>query len=195
MIDANMIIEKQEGKTFPPLPANVYQVELLDVNAEVKTTYDTRNKPEEEQEKETIFNFQFTLLSGKDINQPEDKQNLRGRNVWINFVPTYLYIGKNGKNKLYRIVEGLLQRNLTLKEEAEGITGALINGLIGKQIRLGIEPVTKGDKTYDQVTAYYVVESNMEPLTAEEKDNATVKKDTEDILAVGTQDNEDIDNF
>ena len=180
MIDNNLQIPKKEGKTYPSLPKNIYQVQLLEVNSEERPTYDTRLKSENEQVRETVLNFQFTLLNGMDSTQEKEAdKGLRGRNVWDNFVPTYLYIGKNGKNKLYKIVEALLGRELTLEEEATGITGGAINDLIGKQCRLGIEPVTKKEKTYDKIESYYAIENELSPLTDEEKENARVKKDDE----------------
>ncbi len=140
MINDNYKIVEKEGMDFSPLPKDVHQVELLDVEMQTKATYKTRNEPEDKQVMEDILSFQFTLLEGKD-----GEQDLRGRNVWANFVPSYLYISqKNGKNMLYRIVEGLLGRELDQKEVAEGFSGSLINSLVGRQCRLNIEPVTKG---------------------------------------------------
>jgi len=172
MLDKSMSFEKKQGAEYEVLPENIYQVELLDVNLDRRPTYDTRLKPDSEKEYEDILNFQFTLLAGT-----ANGKQLRGRNVWENFVPTYLYIGKkNGKNKLYNVVEGLLGRNLTMAEEAEGITSDTINSLIGKQVRIGIKHNVKGDKTYDRIEQYYPVEIEMERLNSEEKEKATVKK-------------------
>lgn len=163
-VQDDLKIEKQEGKEYPPLPKDVYQVQLIDVEQQEKPTYDTRNKSEEEQQLETVLNFQYALLEGKDKDQ-----DLRGRRVWANFVPTYLYISsKNGKNKLYRIVEALLGRELTLEEEAKGITGKMLNELIGRQCRVSVEPKTKGEKTYDNITDWLKSNNDLEPLTEEE---------------------------
>lgn len=177
-VDNNLKIEKKESVEYPPLPKDIYQVELLDVSSEEKVTYDTRNKPEVEQEKETVLSFQFTLLSGKD-----GEQNLRGRNVWLNFVPNYLYISsKNGKNKTFRVIEALLSREITLEEEANGITGEMLNQLIGKQCRVSVEPKKSGDKTFDNITDLLKANDLFNALTIEEKEKAKVKKEekTED---------------
>lgn len=172
-ITESIKIEVREASTFSPLPENVYQVELLDVSSEKRPTYDTRNKPDPEKEYEQILNFQFTLLGGKE----KDGSSLRGRNVWQNFVPTYLYISsKNGKNKLYQIVESLLGRELTLPEEAE-MDEIFINKLVGKQCRVGIKNKTSGDKTFSNIDTYFSSEQDMVSLTEEEKDKATVKND------------------
>ena len=172
MLDTNIKVEKEEAKVYPPLPENIYQVELLDINSETRATYDTRFMSDEEQVKETVFKFQYTLLSGK--NKEED---LRGRNVWHNFVPASLYIGKNGKNALYRIVEALMGRELTQEEEVNGINGEFLNDLIGKQCRIGTKHKASkdGSKVFDNVETYYAIEKEETPLTDDEKEEARVK--------------------
>ena len=171
-ISNELKVEKKESQTYPPLPKDVYQVELLDIKSEERATYDTRLKPEAEQKLETVLNFQFTILEGTD-----GEKNLRGRNVWANFVPTYLYIGKNGKNKLYRIIEAFLQRELTPVEEAGGINGETLNKLIGHQCRISVEPKVKGDKSFDNITDWLKANSKLNSLTDDEKEVARVKKD------------------
>ena len=172
MIDDKIQIDKEEAKVYPPLPENIYQVELLDITSELRPTFNTRFAPEEEQEKELILKFQYTLLEGKDSDE-----ELRGRNVWHNFVPAVLYIGKNGKNALYRIVEAFLGRDLTQEEEARGLTGEFLNKLIGQQCRIGTKHKSSkdGSKVYDNVESYYASEKDGKKLTDEEKEDAKVK--------------------
>lgn len=171
MIDDNLKAPKKETVVFPPIPENIYQAELLDVTSNEVETYRSKTGKTEEKEYETVLKFQFTLLNGKD-----GEDSLRGRNVWHNFVPMYLYVGKNGKNHLYKIVEALSGSELTPEEEAEGIDGAFLNGLIGKQCRLGIKHKKKDDKVYDNIETYYAIENEVEPLSDEEKEKATVKE-------------------
>lgn len=188
MLNETMSFEKKQVTEYEVLPKNIYQVELLDVNLDRRPTYDTRLKPDSEKEYETVLNFQFTLLSGT-----ANGKDLRGRNVWENFVPTYLYIGKkNGKNKLYNVVEGLLGRGLTMAEETEGITSDTINSLIGKQVRIGIKHNVKGDKTYDRIEQYYPVEIPINSLTSDEKEKATVKKKESESSFVPMNDSDEI---
>ncbi len=188
MLNETMSFEKKQVTEYEVLPENIYQVELLDVNLDRRPTYDTRLKPDSEKEYETVLNFQFTLLSGT-----ANGKDLRGRNVWENFVPTYLYIGKkNGKNKLYNVVEGLLGRGLTMAEEAEGLTSDTINSLIGKQVRIGIKHNVKGDKTYDRIEQYYPVEIPINSLTSDEKEKATVKKKESESSFVPMNDSDEI---
>ena len=176
-LDENIICEKREAKEYPNLPKDIYQAELLDI-----TVKDAVGKYAKEGEKN--FAFQFTILQGRDPSQDKDEnKDLRGRNVWDNFIPTYLYISsKYGKNNLYKVCEAFLGRELTREEEAKGITGAMLNEFIGKQCRISVEPKTKNEKTYDNIVDYLKANEQLTPLNAEEKEKAKVKKEekTED---------------
>jgi hypothetical protein len=168
MINKPMKIEKIEKQDYPPIPEDIYQVQILDINVKEREKYKQPGVMEE------VFAFQFTLLDGKDKDQ-----DLRGRNVWDNFVPIYLYVGKNGKNKLWQIVEALIKREMTTEDESM-IDSDWINAQIGKQLRISIIHKKSGDKTYDNVDRYYAAKEDLTPLTAEEIDTATVKKNEDD---------------
>jgi hypothetical protein len=179
MIDnTNLKIQKKEAQEFEPLPENVYQVELLDVNLSENETYDSKQGKTEGKQFEKIFDFQYTVLAGKD----KKGEVLRGRNIWDNFVPSYLYISKkNGKNKLYRIIESLLGRDINQEEEANGIDALFLNSLVGKQMRVATENIEKNQKVYTKIKTYYVADDLYDPLTNEEKEKATVKKKNEKV--------------
>lgn len=176
MLKEPIKIEKREATVYLPLPEDIYTVELLDINSEKRPTYDTRNKPKEEQIMETIFMFQFTLLEGLDKKEGKD---LRGRNIWENFVPAYLYEGKKGKNKLYQITEALLGHDLSQEEEAT-LDQDRINDLIGSQCRVINKQVKKDDKIWDRIVQYLPANESKEPLNDEEREQAKVKVKTDD---------------
>jgi len=176
MIEKKFTVEKKEKMEYPPLPKDVYQVELLDITSEERATYDTKNKPEEEKIMETVLKFQFTLLEG--IDRARNNQKLRGRSIWENFVPTYLYEGRKGKNKLYKITEALLGRELTPEDEAT-MDSDFLNSLIGSQIRVTVGHRESDGNVYDQITDYLVANSRLKQLSKEEIEKASVKKDSE----------------
>ena len=186
MINEEFKIEKKEAQGYDPLPENVYQVELLDITVDNRPTYDTRNKPDSEKVYEKVFNFQFTLLGGRDMKKGED---LRGRNIWQNFVPTFLYISqKNGKNDLYQIIEAILGHEMSPAEEANMDT-AFLNGLIGAQCRVLVKNNTKGDKTYSNIENFLPIELEAPRLTSEEKEKARVKKESQEAQHENTAPN------
>lgn len=167
MIDNNFQVNKEERKVYPPLPKNIYQAELLDVSL-----VDSKGKFSKPGDKN--FNFQWVVLSGMDKGE-----SLRGRSIFDNFIPTSLYIGKKGKNKLFLIIEAFLGRELTAEEEAKGLSGFYINSLIGKQVKIFNDHKisSDGENTYNNITSYIPIEANLTPLTAEEKENCRVKKE------------------
>ena len=160
----NYKVEKKEALAFEPIPEDVYKVELLDIEEQTKPRY---QKPDEI---ENTFSFQCVLLHGRD----KKGESLRGRNMWFNFVPNYLYIGSKGRNKLYNAIESLLGRELSPQEEAEFETIKL-NKLIGKQCRIVVKNTSKGEKTYSNIDRLLVIDEKAAPLTAEEKEKAKVK--------------------
>ena len=170
MIKDKFKIPKEEAKSYPPLPEDVFQVELFDVVSEMRPKY---KKPEEE---ERVLKFQFVLLEGEG----DEKEELRGRNIWRNFVPASLYIGKNGKNVLYEIVEAIFKHELSPEEEAT-MDSEVINSLIGQQCRIMVKNKKKDDKTYSNVASFLKATKKLKPLTDKEKLNAIVKpKDKDD---------------
>lgn len=184
MLPSNQSIEKKEKMEFAPLPPNVYQVELLDISLEQRPKY------KEPETLENVYSFQFVLLSGKD----KDGIDLRGRNVWANFVPSFFYVsGTYGKNALYKIVEGMLGREISQLEH-ENMTTDFINALVGKQVRVLIEnKASKQGKVFSNINNYLPVETLYNALTAEEKEKATVKnKPNHENVPLRTKEDEEI---
>lgn len=170
VLDDNLKIPKEEAKTYPPLPKNIYQAELLAIDIK-----DATGRFSKKGDKNIVF--QFTLLEGKDKDE-----NLRGRNVWENFAPATLYIGKNGKNSTWQIVEAFLGRELTPEEEGAGLTGKLLNSFIGQQIKIFIDHKLSNGKIYNKITSYIPADSQLTPLTDEEKESARVKVKKEETV-------------
>ena len=147
-----------------PIPADVYQVELLDISDKKVPTYNDKTKLE------TILSFQFTLLEGKD-----GETELRGRNIWRNYVPNYFYEGGKGKNVTMQIVEAILGRERT-DEEVAYWGAENWNDLIGKQLRIVVEHSKgKDGKIWDNIKTFMVKKGDLAPLTEDEKEKARVK--------------------
>jgi hypothetical protein len=176
MLNDDFKAEKKETVEFTPLPEDMYTVELLDVNPKKTATYDTKNLPDDQKEYETVLDFQFVLLEGT-----ENGKGLRGRSVFLNYVPSFLYVSKkNGKNKLYQVVEALQGHPITPEQEAYGITGPTLNGLIGKPCRVVIVNTVKDQTTYSNIDRLLPAKETYPLLTAEEKEKATIKEKTAD---------------
>lgn len=178
MITNKFKVEKKEKMDYPPIPKDVYPVELLDITEKERPTYKTKFMPKDQQVMESVLVFQFTILQGKD-----GETDLRGRNFWANFVPTYLYEGKNGKNELWQIAEAILGRALTPEDEAT-LDSDVMNLWIGKQIRITNDHrAGKTGGVFDTISGYLKQNGQFIPLTPEEKEKAKVKpkeKENED---------------
>ncbi len=174
MLDNNFVAEKKEAESYAPLPVDIYTVELLDIVAITGESIDSKEARKKDNTlapvEETTLKFQFVLLEGKDGDT-----DLRGRNLFQNFVPSYLYVSKKGKNKLYQIVEALQAQTVSPEQEAFGITGKELNSFIGKQCRVGTVNNTKDDKTYTNIDKFLAVKDKYPVLTDEEKESARIK--------------------
>ena len=167
MITNDVQFEKQEKKELPIIPVNVYQAEIVDFEEKEELTYDSKKDPSLPQVTETIYSCTYKLLNGTDKGE-----SLRGRLIWLNFIPGYFYIGKNGRNKLYQVIESALGRELSIEEEND-FSALKLNKLIGKQVRFGIKhTVSKKGDTFSNISEFYAVEEQLEPLTDKEKEKA-----------------------
>ena len=174
MLPATMHAGFKEAPKFDPIPADVYQVELADITAQRVETSDWKKGKRDVDQYENIYTFQFVLLQGE-----QNGKSLRGLSVWGNYVPSYFYISKKtGKNKLFKIVEALIGRELTMDEYMTGLTGEFLNSLIGKQCRVFIEhkKSEKNGNTYANPTNWLKVTELFNALTADEKEKAKPKK-------------------
>ena len=175
MLDETFVVTKKEAGEYTPIPEDIYTVELLDVTSRHEETYDSKQERAKDlslaPKMETVLDFQFVLLEGRDGDK-----DLRGRSMFQNYVPTYLYISqKKGKNKLYQIIEALQGQTVSPEQEAFGISGKELNGLIGKQCRIGTTNKTVGDKTYTNIDKFLAAKDKYNSLTQEEKDKARIK--------------------
>jgi len=161
MLQEGIIFGEQEAKTYEPLPEDMYQVELLDIEMQEKPNYNDKTKME------NVLSFQFVVV---------EEGEYRGRSIWKNFVPTYLYIGKNGKNALYQITEAMIMRNLSQEEKAD-FGSSYINKLVGYQCRVLIKNKEgKEGKKFSNIDSFLPKKETLKSLTDEEKEKAKPKK-------------------
>lgn len=166
-LDNSLKIPKRESKEFPPLPEDMYQVELLDIKAELKPEYKDKTKLE------TVLEFQFTVV---------EEGEYRGRNIWRNYVPAVLWKSqKSGKNVLWQIIEAIIMRELR-EDEIDTMDAEFLNKLIGYQCRVVIKNNVKDGKTFNNIDSFLAKKTSLPKLTEEEKESARVKdKESEPI--------------
>lgn len=161
----------QEAPKFDPLPPDTYQVELYDITARQVENYNWKKGERVDKfgypvpQFDNIFNFQWGLLEGE-----QNGKSLRGFSIWNDYIPTMLYIGKkNGKNKLFKIVEALIGRELNQTEVVAGLDGSFLNSLVGKQCRILVEHVEKNDKVFANPVNWLKAKGELPMLNTEER--------------------------
>lgn len=163
MLQSGYKFDVKERKVYPPIPEDMYQVELFDISMEV---VDDKN---DAGAKQTILKFQFVVL---------DAGEYRGRSIWRNFVPAYLWKADNSKNALYQITKAIIQRELN-ESEMENFDSDYINKLIGFQCRVTtVNKNGKGknaDTLYTNIDKFLPKKELLAGLTNEEKEKAVVK--------------------
>lgn len=162
-LENDFAIEKKEI-VYENLPDGMYNVELFDISIKEQPKY---NEPDT---LEKVFTFQYIVLNEGEY---------RGRCIWANFIPTYLYISqKNGKNKLYQIIESL-HGEMTQAEEST-LNSSFLSSLVGKQCQVMVEIKTKGEKSFNNILKWLFTKNPVTSATEEEKVKAVVKKKSED---------------
>lgn len=172
MLPSGINFEEKEKMEYDPLPEDVYQVQLLDVEMQSKPSYDDKTVMED------VLSFQFVVL---------DDGEFRGRSIWKNFVPTYLYNGKKGKNALYQITEAIIRRELK-DEDKQNLSSDFVNTLVGYQCRVTVKNKTTGEgKIFSNIDTFLPAKANINKLTQEEIEKATPKKKKDEKTAEYTK--------
>lgn len=118
---------QQESKTFDPMPAGVYQVELTDI--EERDGLDFNGNPA----KQMVFTF--TVL---------DEGEHYGRKLWRQ--GTKKFSGGTKPSNLFTILSGVCGKTFT-KEECdkshEWLTAGFLNSLVGKQNLVAVSQKAK----------------------------------------------------
>lgn len=174
MLQSGYKFDVREKKSFPPLPEDMYQVELFDIDME---SVPDKNNPGQMQQ---VLKFQFVVLDDGEFEAEGQKLKVRGRSIWRNFVPTYLWKKGNEKNALYQITKAIIMRDLT-EAEIGNFTSDFINKLIGYQCRVTTLNVAGKGKTADQIYTnidkFLPKKVTVAGLTQDEKEKARTKKD------------------
>ncbi len=154
MLDATITFGVEEKKEYPQIPKGIYEVSLEEVNAELKETYNSKTNKTKEKEFENQLKFRWKIQKGA----------FQGQLLFTDFVPTTFFVTqKNGKNKLYKICEALMCKELDVLDVAT-FTNETLNGLVGKMCTVVVETTAKGDKTFSNITTWLANEQAIPTL-------------------------------
>lgn len=131
-----------EGKSFDPLPTDVYQCELLDVEYKEQKAWKSEDM-------EDVLVFTFAVI--------EEGEHY-GRRLW-QYAKPKLSKFKGGSN-LYKVLVGLNGGKQLTDEECAMpevvCSDDALNDLIGKQVRLSVGQKEKQDKSIKNFVESYL---------------------------------------
>lgn len=129
-VKSGVSVEVGNGKTFEPVPADVYTVEVLDIEEREGTKYQSS-------EVETQINFKFVII---------EEGPFYGRFMWATCAPKIT--GGTKQSKLYQVIVAATGKEFSkdeLKRAGEIVTPEFLNGIIGSQLRLTVSVKDKVD--------------------------------------------------
>lgn len=151
-------IEKPQGADFEILPADLYQVQIMDVDERETIKFGTTD------EKVMQFMFKVQVVEGES----------KGKGLVFFTSESWFDGGKNNKpSKLYNLmktIEGFYKDMAVTSLDA--ISDVEINGIVGKQIRVTAEVTDSGK---NKVTGFLPIKKEIEYV--EEKTDESVNPD------------------
>ena len=156
-ITNNIIFERIEKKEFEPIPADVYQAQIVDIRDNKKVPY---GAPKDAPKTEQYLTFEFTILSS----------NAKGRKLFKDVRPV-TPVPSDGSFKpswMYKLASAVAGHPLTYEEGTQfGLEQ--VNSMIGRQLRLIVNQTPKNaqGKSYNNITEVLSIQGEMEPLQAD----------------------------
>lgn len=162
-IDNDLKITKKEGESFDPIPEGTYQVQVVDIKEkDSETKWGVKHK----------FQFNCAIVEGE----------YAGRLVFVSANVSWFPGGNGNKpSTLYKFVQTIYAHyHKDIKvQDMEGITGAEINDLIGKQF-IALVKLSEDGK-YNNVTEYLKIKSPIDYTYERKEDNQNEDVDPDDI--------------
>lgn len=123
-------VEATKGKNFEPLPADVYPVQILDIEEREGTKWQST-------EVEVQINVKFVVL---------EEGPHYGRFLWATCSPKIA--GGSKQSKLYQVIVAATGKEFTkdeLQKAHEIVTADFLNSMIGAQLRVAVIVTDKQD--------------------------------------------------
>lgn len=135
----------KEEPVFPTLPAEVYLVEIDDIDLDVKP--DSYHKPKEGEAQQMREQY---VVKFKVLDPPEFKDRLL--RSWIN---TTLRISTKAKRPgLTQFLKAVTGKDWTIDDRTK-LTGDFMNSLIGSKLRVSTQiEVSKAGKEFSAIATY-----------------------------------------
>jgi hypothetical protein len=160
------------GGDFSPIPMDKYTLQLMSI-----TPVQQFNKFKNEDQ--AMLNFQFVVLDGKEM---EDGAKTRGKYLWKRCSLSY-----NSKSWLFKILAGMLGREMT-KEEQDKYD---LSALVGMQVSAMVDqkPSADGQAIYNNILTFSKVTKKLPSweMASEASTTVTSKSVSVDDIAAGIE--------
>ena len=158
-IQDNVELQEPQTKEWPLIPADVYQVEITDI--EYKEVDNKWKQKTTDPDKKQVMVFEFTII---------EEGPHYGRKMWKQMAPIKPYPPDGGKETwVYKLASALAGHAIT-RGEADKFTTSDVNGFIHRQVRMTLSesaPKENG-KRYNNIDSFLSVKSDL-PLFDEKK--------------------------
>lgn len=167
MLPDTMELQSPQTKVWPPIPPDVYQTEITNIEYKVEKNIYKEREPDPAKkasmsDEKQFINFEFTII---EIGPHY------GRKVWQKMSPVKPYPpSNNGKETwVYRLACAMEGHPMT-RDEADRYAASNINGYIHGQLRVTVKNVLSkdGSKTYNNVESFLPIKSSL-PLFDENR--------------------------
>lgn len=152
---------KANARVWDPLPEDMYQVEVLDVAAEVDETPYGGGDPKD------VINVSFVILDNNTFEGDiHGEQSTRGRRLWLRVNPNMSPPGDYPASKIYQIASNCFGGKIFSKHECERFD---YNSIIGRQLRVGVKTKTSKNtgKEYNQINSFFKPGKPLPPFDPE----------------------------
>lgn len=163
-------VQARVGGDFSPVPADMYQVQIVDVDT-VTQTNPFKGKEEE------LLNYKMVILDDK---KDESGKDLRGRFLWKRMSPTF-----NEKSWALKMVKAINGREMGNEE----LKNYDFNAPVGSQVKVMVEekPSKDGSAIFNNIVSFAVAKTKLDPVVYEAKPSEITKsseplKTTDDEL-------------
>jgi hypothetical protein len=153
--------EAPKSKEYPPLPEDVYQVFIKDVEL-------TKGKAYQSNDEIWQLNFTFQVL---------EEGEFYGRRLWKRITPVISAAKANKKPANFNLVYEAVYKKTPYENQLAAINASVINDFIGKQLRLAVrEAVSEEGKPVNRIDSYLATKKEL-PLPKKELEDNEEKEE------------------
>jgi hypothetical protein len=149
LTDTSMPVESPAGREWKPIPEDVYQVVVKDVEEKIMKKFQS-------EEEEAYYHFKFIILDGLDD----------AKDAMVSTFCTRKWFAGNQRtkpSKLVNLVKALYAfyypKLSVIELEADDMNVGVINDLIGKQLRITVK--LNDDKTNNKITEFMAIKKEL----------------------------------